>query len=162
MYDEVLKPVVTKAVEENPVLPSPRPSTQHMGAMKPKAGSTLPNREQLERDTLRLLCSSSVKPGTRLEICRLLHPGAFLDPLRRTVFQEISAAGLIESRQLRATLPTLVRSRGFPDFALSRLLASRAAGEQEIAQLFASALCLLKVSGTAEPAALLSEADEEN
>ena len=55
-------------------------------------------RPQLERNALRLLCSVLLKPGTRLEICRLLDPRVFHDPLRRVVFEEIRALGAVESR----------------------------------------------------------------
>ena len=85
----------------------------------------LPDRVQLERNTLRLLCSVLVKPGTRVEICRLLHPSNFLDPQRRAVFEEVQAAGIISSKQLRAMLPQLVKGRGFPDFDLDKLLAPK-------------------------------------
>src|SRR5258708_38719891 len=107
-----------------------------------------PNRDLMERNTLRLLCSVLVKPGTRLEICRLLHPNDFLDPMRRTVFEEVLAAGVISSKQLRASLPTRVISRGFPDFDLDKLLAPKVASEAESAKLLESTLRLLKPSGS--------------
>ncbi|MGB7282196.1 MAG: hypothetical protein WBE13_08045, partial [Candidatus Acidiferrum sp.] len=72
--------------------------------MKTDSTAKLQSREQMERNTLRLLCSVLVKPGTRLEICRLLHPSDFLDSLRRVVFEEVQSAGLLSSRQLRASL----------------------------------------------------------
>jgi hypothetical protein len=122
----------------------------------------LPDRVQMERNTLRLLCSVLVKPGTRLEICRLLHPSDFLDPLRRAVFEEVQAAGVISSKQLRATLPTLVKGRGFPDFDLEKLLAPKLASEAEIEQLFESTLHLLKLGGADDPTLFSSEADVEN
>jgi hypothetical protein len=59
-----------------------------MRDMKTKSIPKIANREQMERNTLRLLCSVLVKPGTRLEICRLLHPNDFLDPLRRAVLRK--------------------------------------------------------------------------
>ncbi|MGB6886473.1 MAG: hypothetical protein WBE10_20640, partial [Candidatus Acidiferrum sp.] len=68
--------------------------------MKTKPIPNLQTREQMERNTLRLLCSVLVKPGTRLEICRLLHSEDFLDPLRRAVFEEVLSAGSISSKQL--------------------------------------------------------------
>ena len=129
--------------------------------MKPMP-KLLPDREQMERNTLRLLCSVLVKPGTRLEICRLLHPNDFLDPLRRTVFEEVQAAGVISSRQLRATLPVLVSGRGFPNFNLDKLLAPKLASEAEIEQLFESTLLLLKLGGASEPTLFPSGADVEN
>ena len=101
---------------------------------------------QLERDTLRLLCSVLIKSGTRLEICRLLDPDVFQDPLRRVVFEELRALGAIESRRLREILPTKVTNRGFPDFDLHDFLAPHEVTEAEIDKLFESALQLLDVS----------------
>lgn len=120
------------------------------------------NREQMERNTLRLLCSVLVKPGTRLEICRLLHPGDFLDPLRRVVFEEVQAAGVLTSKQLRATLPSRVRSRGFHDFDLDKLLAPKLASEAEIEQLFESTLRLLKLGGSGALALFATETDAQD
>src|SRR5271167_3246693 len=99
--------------------------------MKAKPISKSTNREQMERNTLRLLCSVLVKPGTRLEICRLLHSNDFLDPLRRTVFEEVQAAGVLSSKQLRASLPARMINRGFPDFNLEKLFAPNLASEAE-------------------------------
>ena len=117
------------------------------------------NREQMERNTLRLLCSVLVKPGTRLEICRLLHSNDFVDPLRRAVFEEIHAAGVMSSKQLRTSLPALVTGRGFPDFDLDKLLAPKLASEAEIEQLFESTLQLLKLGGSDDLGLFASEAD---
>jgi hypothetical protein len=130
--------------------------------MKAKPALKTPNREQMERNTLRLLCSVLVKPGTRLEICRLLHSGDFLDPLRRTVFEEILEAGAIESRQLRAVLQARVRSRGFAEFELDKLLAPKVATEAEIEQLFESTLYLLKLGGSDDPILFSTKPDEQN
>jgi hypothetical protein len=130
--------------------------------MKTKTILKNPRREQMERDVLRLLCSVLVKPGTRLEICRLLHSNDFLDPLRRTVFEEVQAAGVLSSKQLRASLSTRMINRGFPDFSLEKLLAPKLASEAEIEQLFESTLQLLKLSGADEPSFFSSEADVEN
>ncbi|HZV89159.1 MAG TPA: hypothetical protein VFF95_16535 [Candidatus Binatus sp.] len=130
--------------------------------MKTKPLPKSPNREIMERNTLRLLCSVLVKPGTRLEICRLLHPNDFLDPLRRTVFEEVLAAGVISSRQLRASLPTRLINRGFPDFDLDKLLAPKLASEAEIEQLFESTLHLLKLGGSDDSSLFAPEADVEN
>jgi hypothetical protein len=101
---------------------------------------------QLERNTLRLLCSVLLKPGTRLEICRLLDPGVFHDPLRRAVFEEIRALGAVESRRLRELLPARVTNRGFPDFDLHDFLAPHEVSEAEIDKLFEGALRLLDQS----------------
>ena len=134
-----------------------------MNKMKTKPlPKLLPDRAQMERNTLRLLCSVLVKPGTRLEICRLLHAHDFLDPLRRAVFEEVHAAGVISSKQLRASLSILVSARGFPNFNLDKLLAPKLASEAEIEQLFESTLLLLKLGGSDEPALFPSEADVKN
>jgi hypothetical protein len=101
---------------------------------------------QLERNTLRLLCSVLLKPGTRLEICRLLDPGVFHDPLRRAVFEEIRALGAVESRRLRELLPARVTDRGFPGFDLHDFLAPHEVSEAEIDKLFEGALRLLDQS----------------
>jgi hypothetical protein len=130
--------------------------------MKTKPMPKLLDRERMERNTLRLLCSVLVRPGTRLEICRLLHSNDFLDPLRRAVFEEVQAAVVISSRQLRASLPALVAGRGFPDFDLDKLLAPKLASEAEIEQLFESTLLLLKLGGANDPTLFAPEADVEN
>lgn len=127
--------------------------------MKAKPVPKLRNREQMERNTLRLLCSVLVKPGTRLEICRLIQPQDFVDPLRRTVFEEILEAGAVPSRQLRAALPTRVKSRGFADFDLDKLLAPKLASEAEIEQLFESTFWLLKLGGSNDPSLFVPEND---
>jgi len=101
---------------------------------------------QLERNTLRFLCSVLIKSGTRLEICKLLDPGVFADPLHRVVFEEIRSMGAVESRHLRALLPARVTRRGFPDFDLKQLLAPHEVSEKEIDHLFESALQLLDLS----------------
>jgi len=133
-----------------------------MRDMKTRPASKTPNREQMERNTLRLLCSVLVKPGTRLEICRLLHPNDFLDPLRRTVFEEVQAGGVITSKQLRTSLPARVMGRGFPDFDLDKLLAPKVANETEIEQLFESTLHLLRLGGSDEAGLFASETDAED
>lgn len=100
----------------------------------------------LEKNTLRFLCSVLIKRGTRGEICRLLDPGVFQDPLRRVVFEEIRELGSVDSRRLRELLPARVTNRGFPDFDLKSFLAPQEVGEKEIDQLFESALQLLDLS----------------
>jgi hypothetical protein len=130
--------------------------------MKTKRAAVPHSRDQLERNTLRLLCSVLVKPGTRLEICRLMQPQDFVDPLRRTVFEEIQAGGLLESRQLRSVLPARVKARGFPDFNLDQLLAPKLATEAEIEELFESTLYLLKLSGSDDPTLFAADSDGKN
>ena len=103
-------------------------------------------RRQLERNTLRLLCSVLLKPGTRLEICRLLDPAVFHDPLRRVIFEEVRALGAVESRRLRELLPARITNRGFPEFDLHEFLAPHEVNEAEIDKLFEGALQLLDQS----------------
>jgi hypothetical protein len=109
----------------------------------PEHSSESNGRPQLERNTLRLLCSVLIKPGTRLEICRLLDVRLFQDPLLRVVFEEIHALGGVASRQLRQLLPARVTNREFPDFDLHELLAPHQASEADIDKLFESVLQLL-------------------
>ena len=104
------------------------------------------SRPLLEKNTLRFLCSVLIKGGTRGEICRLLDPGVFQDPLRRVVFEEIRELGSVDSRRLRELLPARVTNRGFPDFDLKTFLAPQEVSEKEIDQLFESALQLLDLS----------------
>ena len=104
------------------------------------------SRTLLETNTLRFLCSVLIKAGTRGEICRLLDPSVFQDPLRRVVFEEIRQLGSIDSRRLRELLPARVTTRGFPDFDLHAFLAPYEVNEKEIDQLFESALRLLDLS----------------
>jgi hypothetical protein len=104
------------------------------------------SRTLLERNTLRFLCSVLIKGGTRGEICRLLDPGVFQDPLRRVVFEEIRGLGSVDSRRLRELLPARVTNRGFPDFDLKSFFTPQEVGENEVDQLFESALQLLDLS----------------
>ena len=100
----------------------------------------------MQKNTLRFLCSVLIKSGTRSEICRLLEPGLFEDPLHRVVFEEIRDLGSVESRRLRELLPGRVISRGYPNFNLRQLLEPYEVSEKEIDHLFESALQLLDMS----------------
>jgi hypothetical protein len=102
--------------------------------------------KQLQKNTLRFLCSVLIKSGTRAEICKLLDPSVFEDPLHRVVFEEIRDMGSVDSRRLRELLPARVTNRGFPDFDLRQLLAPYEVTEKEIDHLFESALQLLDLS----------------
>lgn len=113
-------------------------------------GHDLDARFQLQKNTLRFLCSVLIKSGTRSEICKLLDPGVFDDPMHRAVFEEIRDMGSIDSRRLRELLPARVASRGFPDFDLRKLLAPYEVSEKEIDHLFESALQLLDLSNPDE------------
>lgn len=103
-------------------------------------------RPLLETNTLRFLCSMLIQGGTRGEICQLLDPSVFQDPLRRAVFEEIRGLGSVDSRRLRELLPGRVTNRGFPDFDLKSFLTPHEVSEKEIDQLFESALQLLDLS----------------
>jgi len=129
-----LSPTIIISFYENEMMNLPAHSQESNGRL------------QLERNTLRLLCSVLLKPGTRLEICRLLDPAVFHDPLRRVVFEEIRALGAVESRRLRELLPARVTNRGFPEFDLHDFLAPHDVSEAEIDKLFEGALLLLDQS----------------
>jgi hypothetical protein len=109
-------------------------------------GREVDGRFQLERNTLRFLCSVLIKSGTRVEFCKLLDPIIFEDPLQRVVFEEIRDMGSVDSRRLRELLPARMTNRGFPDFDMKELLAPCEVSEKEIDQLFQSALQLLDLS----------------
>ena len=98
-----------------------------------------------ERDLLRLLCSVLVKPVTRVELCRLVEPSKFVEPLQRVLFEEIRALGPVDAKQLLQLLPTRVTNRGFPDFDLDDLLTPKLVSESDIERLFQSALRLIDV-----------------
>jgi len=98
-----------------------------------------------ERDLLRLLCSVLVKPVTRVELCRLVEPSKFVEPLQRVLFEEIRALGPVDAKQLLQLLPARVTNRGFPDFDLDDLLTPKLVSESDIERLFQSALRLMDV-----------------
>ena len=98
-----------------------------------------------ERDLLRLLCSVLVKPVTRVELCRLVEPSKFVEPLQRVLFEEIRALGPVDAKQLLQLLPARVTNRGFPDFDLDDLLTPKLVSEGDIEKLFQSALRLIDV-----------------
>jgi hypothetical protein len=103
-----------------------------------------------ERDLLRLLCSVLVKPVTRVELCRLVDPAKFVEPLQRVLFEEIRALGAIDAKRLLQTLPGRVTNRGFPDFDLDDLLTPKLVSERDIEILFQSALRLIDVDDSSE------------
>jgi hypothetical protein len=111
-----------------------------------RRGKEMDGQFQLQKNTLRFLCSVLIKSGTRLEICKLLDASVFDDPLHRVIFEEIRDMGSIDSRRLRELLPARVTNRGFPDFDLRELLAPYEVSEREIDHLFESALQLLDLS----------------
>jgi hypothetical protein len=105
---------------------------------------------EMERETLRLLCSVLLKPRTRVEICRLLDSSKFLEPLQRILFEEIRALGPINAKQLLQLLPARVTNRGFPDFDLQDLLSPKLVSEEQIEKLFQSALHLMDIDKSGE------------
>jgi hypothetical protein len=105
-------------------------------------------RDVLGRNTLRLLCSVLIKPGTRVEFCAMIEASAFLDVLQGVVFEEVKELGAVESRRLRELLPGRVTLRGFPEFDLQEFLAPSEVSEREIEKLFESAFRLVELSDT--------------
>jgi hypothetical protein len=103
-----------------------------------------------ERDLLRLLCSVLVKPVTRVELCRLIDPAKFVEPLQRVIFEEIRALGAIDAKRLLQSLPARVTNRGFPDFEMDDLLTPKLVSEQDIERLFQSALRLIEIDDPGE------------
>jgi hypothetical protein len=115
--------------------------------------NTVPNTSEhitAERDLLRLLCSVLVKPVTRVELCRLVNPEKFVDITQRVVFEEIRAMGPIHAKRLLEMLPARVTNRGLPDFDIEDLLTPKLVSEQDIENLFQSALRLIDVDEPAD------------
>jgi hypothetical protein len=112
--------------------------------------SSLTEHIAAERDLLRLLCSVLLKPITRVELCRLIPPTKFLEPLQRVLFEEIQAMGAIDSKRLLQLLPARVTNRGFPDFELQDLLTPKLVSEQDIERLFQNALRLIDVDDSTD------------
>ena len=100
--------------------------------------------EELERKTLRLLCSVLLKPVTRVELAGLLDAELFTETLNRTVFEEIAEIGAVSSKKLRELLPGRITNRGFPDFDLKEFLAPEMVSEAEIEKLFESVLKMIE------------------
>jgi len=115
-----------------------------MGKGEQMAGG-MEKQEELERRTLRLLCSVLLKPVTRVELAGLLHAELFTEALHRTVFEEIAAIGAVPSAKLRELLPARITNRGFPDFDLKEFLAPEMASETEIEKLYESVLKMIEM-----------------
>ncbi len=113
------------------------------GEKKPQ--EVMAAQEQLERKTLRLLCSVLLKPVTRVELAGLLGAELFTEVLNRVVFEEISLIGPVSSVRLREMLPSRVTNRGFADFDLKEFLAPEMASEAEIEKLFESVLKMIEM-----------------
>jgi hypothetical protein len=114
------------------------------------SASNVTEHVEMERDTLRLLCSVLLKPATRVEICRLLDSTKFIDPMQRILFEEIRGLGAVDAKRLLELLPARVTNRGFPDFSLEDLLAPKLVTEEQIEKLFQSALRLMDVDDSDE------------
>ncbi len=100
---------------------------------------------QLERDTLRFLCSILIQPKTRMELVRLLDESQFSDPVHRVIFEEIRAVGPVASRSLREVLAGRVVIRGFADFDLKEFLGPSSASEGEVEELYMSVLEMIEL-----------------
>lgn len=119
--------------------------------MVPKRAS---RNEQLERDTLRFLCSILIQPATRMELVALLDDSQFSDVVHRIVYEEIRSIGPIPSRTLREILPGRVANRGFPDFDLKEFLGPTTASESEVEELYMSVLEMIETRHRDEGPAL--------
>jgi hypothetical protein len=116
--------------------------------MIPSHGSS---REQLELDTLKLLCSELIEPETRVRLAGMLAPEMFAGTLSRIVYEEILGAETVSTRRLKEWLPLRVTLRGFPDFELKELLGKTGAAE-DIDRLFESLLELTELPEQTPPA----------
>jgi len=101
--------------------------------------------EELERKTLRLLCSVLLKPVTRVELAGLLDAELFTEALNRTVFEEIAGIGAVSSTKLRELLPGRITNRGFPEFDLKEFLAPEMVSEAEIEKMYESVLKMIQM-----------------
>jgi len=96
-------------------------------------------RGQIERDTLRLLCSDLIAAETRMQLAGMVNESAFGVELNRVVYGEIVGVGPVTARRLRELLPGRVTLRGFPDFELKEFLGPSGA-DDDIDKLFESLL----------------------
>ena len=110
--------------------------------------------KELERNTLRFLCSILIQPVTRWEVVGLLDSSQFSDMLYRVIFEEIRALGQVPSRTLRELLPGRVVNRGFADFDLKEFLGSSTASESQVEELYMSVLDMIEVGHRDEGPAL--------
>jgi hypothetical protein len=101
--------------------------------------------KELERNTLRFLCSILIQPVTRTEIIGLLDSSQFSDLLCRVVFEEIRALGPVPSRTLSDLLPARIVNRGFADFDLKEFLGDSTASESQVEELYMSVLEMIEV-----------------
>ena len=101
--------------------------------------------EQLERNTLRFLCSILIQPGTRTELLALLDASQFANLIHRVIYEEIRAIGPVPSRTLRELLPGRVANRGFPDFEQKEFLGPSDASESEVEELYMSVLEMVEM-----------------
>jgi hypothetical protein len=114
--------------------------------MTNKRPGQLLDRNRLEQDTLRLLCSA-MNQEIRVQVCRMLSSDCFADLLRRTIFEEICALGAIGRAALQSLLPARLTNRGFPDVDFQELFAASSAHPPKPPmELFGSALQLLCIS----------------
>jgi hypothetical protein len=107
--------------------------------------------EQIERNTLRLLCSDLLQPATRVELLELLDEELFTDELHRVTYEEMRAMGAVAPRRLRELLPARITNRGFPDFDWKEFLGAQLATEKEIEELYASVLRMIEARHRDDP-----------
>jgi hypothetical protein len=108
-----------------------------------KAASYVVNRDGLEREALRLLCSDLISPATRAQLAGMLKECSFVNELNAVVYEEIVGVGPATARRLRELLPGRVTLRGFPDFDLKDFL-GRSGIEEDIDKMFESLLDLIE------------------
>jgi len=107
------------------------------------------DRFQLQKNTLRFLCSVLIKSGTRSEICKLPTPVSLMIQCIAWFSRKFGRWDRL-TRAACANSCRRVANRGFPDFDLRKLLAPYEVSEKEIDHLFESALQLLDLSNPDE------------
>src|ERR1700746_2085010 len=100
-------------------------------------------REQLEKDTLRLLCSDLIPPAIRMQLSGKLADYRIHQDLNQVVYEEIAALGETPARRLKELLPARMTNRGFPDFEVNEFLGRREGMNDEIDKWFESMLALI-------------------
>src|ERR1700747_3121674 len=89
-------------------------------------------REQLEKDTLRLLCSDLIPPQIRMQLSGQLADYRFRQDLNHVVYEESAALAETPARRLKNLLPARMTNRGFPDFEVNEFLGRREGMDDEI------------------------------
>src|ERR1700751_4032651 len=100
-------------------------------------------REQLEKDTLRLLCSDLIPPAIRMQLSGQLADYRFSQDLNHVVYEEIAALGETPARRLKELLPARMTNRGFPEFEVNEFVGRREGVDDEIDKWFDGMLALI-------------------